>query len=218
MLKAKKWPALRAAILLLVLSGSILYLFRQETGFSARTNRMKERQVVSLFLPSDELSGGRNAENPGESFPVDTQSNAAAEKDGATKTKETSAAETQAETYTPILIEIGGQQFTAMLFDTPSANALAEKLPLTLHMKDINNNEKAYFFSESFPTASAQPGHIYSGDLMLYGADCLVLFYDSFSSPYSYTRLGALDDSSGLAAALGAGNRLVTFRIREQAG
>ena len=47
---------------------------------------------------------------------------------------------------------------------------------------------------------------------MLFGSDCLVLFYESFSSSYSYTRLGSVDDPSGLAAVLGQGSVEVTFQ------
>lgn len=47
---------------------------------------------------------------------------------------------------------------------------------------------------------------------MLYGSDCLVLFYETFTSGYSYTRLGSVEDPAGLAAALGRGSVSVTFR------
>ena len=105
-----------------------------------------------------------------------------------------------------ITIQVGGKSFAATLYDNPSAHAFAARLPLTLDMQDVNGNEKAYFFSESLPTDAVRPGQIRAGDLMLYGTDCLVLFYESFSSTYSYTRLGALDDATGLADALGAGD------------
>ena len=48
---------------------------------------------------------------------------------------------------------------------------------------------------------------------MLYGSNCIVLFYETFSSSYSYTRIGRLDNPSGLASDLGRGNVSVTFEI-----
>lgn len=110
-------------------------------------------------------------------------------------------------------IEVGGQVFTATLLDNPTTRALLDRLPMTISMTDLNGNEKYYYLPESLPTNSQRPGNIHAGDLMLYGSDCLVLFYESFSSGYSYTRLGTVDDPNGLAAALGSGSVKVIFQI-----
>lgn len=108
-------------------------------------------------------------------------------------------------------IEAGGQTFTATLLDNPTTRALLDRLPMTISMSELNGNEKYYYLPESLPTNSQRPGNIHAGDLMLYGSDCLVLFYESFSSGYSYTRLGSVDDPSSLSAALGRGSVEVTF-------
>ena len=51
---------------------------------------------------------------------------------------------------------------------------------------------------------------IAAGDLMLYGSDCLVLFYGA-AGGYSYTRIGRLVSTDGLSDALGSGEATVTF-------
>lgn len=62
------------------------------------------------------------------------------------------------------------------------------------------------------PVMAEPVGDIRNGDFMLYGANCLVLFYDSFSTGYSYTRLGRVENPEGLSAALGSGGAVITFR------
>lgn len=110
-----------------------------------------------------------------------------------------------------IKIKVGSQTFTATLLDNNSAKAFKEMLPLTINMVELNNNEKYYDLPNSLPTNSSNPGTIKNGDLMLYGSKTLVLFYKTFSTSYSYTKLGAVDDVTGLASALGSGNVTVTF-------
>ena len=110
-------------------------------------------------------------------------------------------------------IEAGGQIFTATLLDNPTTRALLERLPATLSMGELNGNEKYCYLPDSLPTGAQKPGNIHAGDLMLYGSDCLVLFYESFSSGYSYTRLGSVDSPGQLAAALGRGSVDVTFQV-----
>ena len=93
---------------------------------------------------------------------------------------------------------------------TPSQEELA-MTTCTLSMTELNGNEKYANLDQALPTAATQPGEIHTGDLMLYGADCLVLFYADFTTAYSYTPLGRLADPTGLAAALGTGGVTVTL-------
>ncbi len=110
-----------------------------------------------------------------------------------------------------ILVTAGGKSFLAVLYDTEAAEELYSRLPLELEMNELNGNEKYYNFDKSFAVSSKLAGHISKGDLKLYGDDCLVLFYDSFSSTYSYTDIGYIEDTDGLEEALGQGSVTVSF-------
>ena len=110
-----------------------------------------------------------------------------------------------------IKITVNSQTFTATLLDNNSAIAFKERLPITIKMTELNGNEKYYDLPNSLPTNSSNPGTIKNGDLMLYGSKTLVLFYKTLSTSYSYTKLGSIDDVTGLASALGSGNVTLTF-------
>ncbi|MBR1515688.1 MAG: hypothetical protein IJ621_02940 [Paludibacteraceae bacterium] len=112
-----------------------------------------------------------------------------------------------------INVVIGSKTFTATLADSETGEAFAALLPLSVTMNELNGNEKYHYLSTSLPTAAYQPGIIHAGDLMLYGNNCVVLFYETFNTSYSYTRLGTIDDPSDLAAALGSGNVSVRFEF-----
>lgn len=117
-------------------------------------------------------------------------------------------------TSTKIKIKVGSKTFNAALLDNNTGNAFKEMLPLTINMSELNGNEKYYDYPNSLPTNASNPGTIKNGDLMLYGSKTLVLFYQSFPTSYSYTRLGTVDNSSGLASALGSGNVTVSFELQ----
>lgn len=114
-----------------------------------------------------------------------------------------------------IKISIGGTYYTATLEDNPTARAFVALLPMTIIMTEMNGNEKYYNLSKNLPTDTFRPGTIHAGDLLLWGANTVVLFYETFSSGYSYTRLGKIDNPNGLAATLGRGNVEVTFSPQE---
>lgn len=112
-----------------------------------------------------------------------------------------------------IKIKVGEKTFTATLSDTPTASAFKALLPLTIKMNELNNNEKYADLSKSLPINPAVPASIQSGDLMMYGSRTLVLFYKSFSTSYSYTAVGKIDDITGLVEKLGGGDVKVSFEL-----
>lgn len=112
-----------------------------------------------------------------------------------------------------MIIEVNGQQFEAELYDNDTVAALKNMLPMTLNMEEMNGNEKYYFMNESLPTASENTGIIQNGDIMLYGSDCLVLFFKTFETSYTYTRIGHIEEAEGFAAALESGTVEISFRM-----
>jgi hypothetical protein len=111
-------------------------------------------------------------------------------------------------------IKIGNSTFTATLYDNATATAFKSMLPLTVNMDELNGNEKYVDLPQSLPTSAANPGTIQNGDLMLYGSSTLVLFYKTFSTSYSYTKLGRIDDVTELVAAQGTENISATFELQ----
>lgn len=105
----------------------------------------------------------------------------------------------------------GGQIFPLRLEDNETARAFETMLPLTLEMADLNANEKYHNLRSPLPSSPEGVGTIRAGDVMLFGDDCIVLFYKSFSTPYRYTRIGRIEDASTLEDAVGRGSVTVSF-------
>ena len=163
---------------------------REDGRFTPNDNATRAEVVSALYQYRNPASGGTSHGQEGQEPIADHEEDTAMPR---------------------MKMEVGGQTFTVTLLDNPTTRALLERLPMTVSMGELNGNEKYYYLPESLPTDSQRPGNIHAGDLMLYGSDCLVLFYESFSSGYSYTRLGSVDDPSGLAVALGRGSVEVIF-------
>jgi len=49
---------------------------------------------------------------------------------------------------------------------------------------------------------------------MLYGDNYLVLFYKTFNTTYAYTRIGRINDATGLSMAAGNANVTVTMDLK----
>jgi hypothetical protein len=121
------------------------------------------------------------------------------------------------ESEVKIKITVGGKEFTAITYDNGTAKAFISRLPITVNMNELNGNEKYYNFPQNLSVNSAQcPGTINTGDIMLWSSNCLVLFYKTFSTSYSYVKIGRIENVSGLETVLGSGNVEVTFIIDKQ--
>lgn len=92
-------------------------------------------------------------------------------------------------------------EFTAQFFDNSAAKELYSRLPLNIDMSDMPH-EKYCYLGFTLPTSEEKPGYIHAGDIMLWGNNCLVVFYEDFGTSYSYTKIGAIVDVDGLALAL----------------
>ncbi|MBQ7420784.1 MAG: hypothetical protein IJV27_01350 [Prevotella sp.] len=110
-------------------------------------------------------------------------------------------------------ISVAGYSFSVTLEDNTTGQAFADMLPLTLTMNELNGNEKYCYLDMTLPTNTYRPGTIQEGDIMLYGNNCIVIFYKTFNTGYSYSRIGHINNTDHLQAALGSGNPSVTFEL-----
>ena len=102
---------------------------------------------------------------------------------------------------------INNKEYVINLESNETVNSLIKLLPMEITMSELNGNEKYIYLDNTLPTNSYNPNRINKGDVMLYGNNCLVIFYKSFDSSYSYTKIGHFDNLEDL----GTGNITVKF-------
>ena len=100
-------------------------------------------------------------------------------------------------------ITVNNQEYNVILEENDTTSALQNLLPMTLSMSDLNGNEKYYYLEQPLPNSPEKVNSVSTGDIMLFGDDCLVIFYKDFDTPYSYTRIGHIKNVSDLARVLG---------------
>ena len=113
-----------------------------------------------------------------------------------------------------IILKIKNKKYEAILYDNSTTKELIKKFPITITMSDLNGNEKYYNFSKSFSTSSENVASINKGDTMLFGDNCLVIFYKSFSTRYKYTKLGYIKNTEDLENSFGKGDIEITFILK----
>ena len=108
-----------------------------------------------------------------------------------------------------VKVTINNKEYTLNLEDNETAKSFADLLPQEFNMSELNGNEKYIYLNTTLPTNTSNPKHINSGDVMLYGDNCLVIFYKSFDTSYSYTKIGHIDNLDNL------GNGSITAKFEK---
>lgn len=93
-----------------------------------------------------------------------------------------------------VKVFINDKEYKLNLYDNETSSSLVKLFPLEVTMKTLNENEVYVYLDESLPTNSSNPKTINAGDVMLYGDNCLVIFYKTFNTSYSYTKIGHIDN------------------------
>jgi hypothetical protein len=104
---------------------------------------------------------------------------------------------------------INNKEYVIKLESNETVNSLINLLPMEITMNELNGNEKYIYLDNTLPTNSYNPNRINAGDVMLYGNNCLVIFYKSFDTSYSYTKIGHIDNLEDL----GTGN--ITVKLEK---
>ena len=106
-----------------------------------------------------------------------------------------------------IKVIINDKTYTVQLEDNKTVHEFIKLFPQEFTMSELNGNEKYAYLNNPLVTDSYNPKHIEKGDVMLYGDNCIVIFYKSFATSYSYTKIGHIDNLDNI----GNGNITVKF-------
>ena len=89
---------------------------------------------------------------------------------------------------------INEKEYPIALENNETVKTFVTMLPQKFIMNELNGNEKYIYLDTTLPTNASIPQMINKGDIMLYGNNCLVIFYQSFSTSYRYTKIGHIND------------------------
>ena len=93
-----------------------------------------------------------------------------------------------------ISLILNSQTYQIKLENNDTVNQLISMLPLTIEMNELNGNEKYCYLDTTLKVNPIKIKNITKGDVMIYGTNCLVIFYKSFATQYSYTKIGHIDN------------------------
>lgn len=108
---------------------------------------------------------------------------------------------------TNIKVIINNISYDAVLESNNTAQEFMNMLPQEFNMNELNGNEKYCYLNNNLTSNAYNPGRIEAGDIMLFGNNCIVVFYKSFNTSYSYTKIGHIENLPDL----GRDNLIVRF-------
>lgn len=97
-----------------------------------------------------------------------------------------------------IKVIINEKEYTLNLDNNETSKSFLNILPKEFKMNELNGNEKYYYFDKALPSNPSKVKYINKGDVMLYGDNCLVIFYKSFETEFSYTKIGSIENLPNL--------------------
>ena len=97
-----------------------------------------------------------------------------------------------------VKVIINDNTYILKLENNKTVDEFINLLPQEYIMNELNNNEKYVYIDKSLTTNSYNPEHIEKGDVMLFGDNCIVIFYKSLDTTYRYTKIGHIDNLGDL--------------------
>ena len=149
---------------------------------------------------------GISAPSASESVPTEST-----EPDVIAETQPTAAPEAAEQ---KLKMTVDGQEIIVVLYDTPTAAALWERLPMELSFSDYNGTEKIAYPPNALPTEGEPDGcDPDAGDLCLYAPwGNLCIFYQDFRFSQSLIKLGHVESGMDILTSAGDNSDVVLER------
>ena len=209
-MKNKKWVLILVLIVIIVIAIVVVITRNQETKVNeiASENVIDTTNIEDFNTIDNEVQNSIQTSDGEEISADEIQTN--------TQTEETNnGSDNMNNEEIRVNLIVNNKTFSATLENNETTRKLIEMFPMTLNMSEMNSNEKYNYLDSNLPTNTTSPRTINAGDIKLYGNNCLVVFYKTFSTPYSYTNLGKVDNVNDFINELGRGNVNIRFELAE---
>ena len=209
-MKNKKWVLILVLIVIIVIAIVVVITRNQETKVNeiASENVIDTTNIEDFNTIDNEVQNNIQTSADEEISTDEIQTN--------TQTEETNnGSDNMNNEEIRVNLIVNNKTFSATLENNETTRKLIEMFPMTLNMSEMNSNEKYNYLDSNLPTNTTSPRTINAGDIKLYGNNCLVVFYKTFSTPYSYTNLGKVDNVNDFINELGRGNVNIRFELAE---